>query len=52
MPTQYPVKPKKQEMGLLASILVAAAITAAAIAWASSMNQPQTALLQTNVETQ
>ena len=35
MPTQSPVKPKKTEIGLLPAVLFAAAVTAAAIGWAS-----------------
>ena len=53
MPIQHPVKRKKPEPGLLPSILFATAITAAAIAWAAyTVDPPQTALLQTNIESQ
>ena len=48
MPTQSPVKPKKTEAGLLPAVLFAAAVTAAAIAWASyTMDSAEVALAQT-----
>ena len=54
MPYKFPMKPKQRETSLLSSIIIAAAITAAAgIAWAAYFaDSPQTAHVQKNIETQ
>ena len=48
MRTQFPVKPKKTEPGVLPAVLFAAAVTAAAFGWASyTVDSAEVALAQT-----